>query len=232
MTAEHLRPVLESHRDAERFWNMCQAFARAEIPNEILQAIRMSRMSALQKPTYGAGSIVAIHFASSHFMLEAAIAFAWSVSVSCLCLLHSQKTLHLQMPVESRSCEDQGRVQSIGLEQVPRGRQCPAQCNHRNDPDAARDAARNKIFKMEKARSVKRFHRPGGRCPEVRVGRQAAKAPPLKVQISSTQDFIRRSERRLAELTAERTAESKLLEEAKARLCQLETARCAEEAVV
>ena len=28
MTAKHLRPVLESSRDAERFWSMCQSFAR------------------------------------------------------------------------------------------------------------------------------------------------------------------------------------------------------------
>ena len=46
MTAEHLRPVLESSRDAERFWNMCQSF-------------RMGRITALQKPTGGVRGIVA-----------------------------------------------------------------------------------------------------------------------------------------------------------------------------
>ena len=46
--------------------------------------------------------------------------------------------------------------------------------------------------------------------------------------MTSTQDFIRRSERRLAELEAERTAESKLLKEARERLRQLEAARCGE----
>ena len=46
---------------------------------------------------------------------------------------------------------------------------------------------------------------------ELEKARQAAKVPPLNVQISSTQDFIRRSERRLAR--------------------QLEAARCAQEAV-
>ena len=66
------------------------------------------------------------------------------------------------------------------------------------NPDAARDAARNKISKLE---SVERLHRPGGGCSEVQAGaRQAAKAPPLKVKITSTQDFIRRSERLVAEL--------------------------------
>ena len=57
---------------------------------------------------------------------------------------------------------------------------------------------------------------------ELEKARQAAKAPPLNVQISSTQEFIRRSERRFADLEAERTAESKLLEEARERLRQLE----------
>ena len=41
------------------------------------------------------------------------------------------------------------------------------------------------------------------------------------------QDFIRLSERRLAELEAERIAEAKLLEEGRERLRQLEAARCA-----
>ena len=65
---------------------------------------------------------------------------------------------------------------------------------------------------------------------ELEKARQAAKAPPFNVQISSTQDFIQRSERRLAELEAGRTAESKLFEKAIERLRQLEAARCAEEA--
>ena len=66
---------------------------------------------------------------------------------------------------------------------------------------------------------------------ELEKGRLAAKVPPLNVQINSTQDFIRRSERRLAELEAERTAEANLLEEARERLRQLEAARCAQQGV-
>ena len=57
MTAEHLRPVLESPHDAARF--MCQSFARGDIPEEILQAFRMGRITALQKPTGGVRGIVA-----------------------------------------------------------------------------------------------------------------------------------------------------------------------------
>ena len=59
MTAEHLRPVLEFSRDAERFWSMCQSFARGDVPEEILQAVRMGRITALQKPTGGVRGIVA-----------------------------------------------------------------------------------------------------------------------------------------------------------------------------
>ena len=51
------------------------------------------------------------------------------------------------------------------------------------------------------------------------------------MQIPSTQEFIRRSERRLVDLEAERTAESKFFEEARERFRKLEAARCAEEAV-
>ena len=61
---------------------------------------------------------------------------------------------------------------------------------------------------------------------------EKAQNPPLKVQITSTQDFIRRSERRVAELEAERIAESELLEEAREWLRHLEAARSAEESAI
>ena len=57
MTAEHLRP-LESSRDSEMFWSMCQEFARGIIPVPVLEAIRMGRMTALQKPSGGVRGIV------------------------------------------------------------------------------------------------------------------------------------------------------------------------------
>ena len=102
-------------------------------------------------------------------------------------------------------------------------------------PDAAREAARNKILKLERALEV--LSDSSGPSvdalkSELEKARQAAKAPPLKVQITSTQDFIRRSERRVAELEAERIAESKLLEEARERLRHLEAARSAEESAI
>ena len=50
MTAEHLRPLLDSHGDGEKFWRVCEGFGRVEMPLEVLQALRIGRMTALQKP--------------------------------------------------------------------------------------------------------------------------------------------------------------------------------------
>ena len=58
MTAEHFRPLLESSRDCELFWSMCQEFARGMIPVPVLEAIRMGKLTALQKPSGGVRGIV------------------------------------------------------------------------------------------------------------------------------------------------------------------------------
>ena len=47
MTAEHLKVVLESERDSKSLWRMCQEFARGRMLAEILQAVRIGRMTAL-----------------------------------------------------------------------------------------------------------------------------------------------------------------------------------------
>ena len=58
MTAEHLRPLLDSEADCEKFWFLCQAFAQAHIPEEVVTAVRMGRITALQKPSGGIRGIV------------------------------------------------------------------------------------------------------------------------------------------------------------------------------
>ena len=58
MTADHIKVVLESERDCTSLWRMCQEFARGHIPAEILQAVRIGRMTALQKPQGGVRGIV------------------------------------------------------------------------------------------------------------------------------------------------------------------------------
>ena len=58
MTAEHIKVVLEPERDCSSLWRMCQEFARGHMPPEILQAVRIGRMTALQKPQGGIRGIV------------------------------------------------------------------------------------------------------------------------------------------------------------------------------
>ena len=53
VTAEHLKPILDSARDAELMCQTAELLARASIPEEVLRAIRIGKMTALQKPTGG-----------------------------------------------------------------------------------------------------------------------------------------------------------------------------------
>ena len=54
-----LQPILDSARDAELLCQAAELLARASIPEEVLRAIRIGRMTALQKPTGGVRGIVA-----------------------------------------------------------------------------------------------------------------------------------------------------------------------------
>ena len=58
MTSEHLRPLLEHHEDMIRFWRFAQDLARA-VPDNIVDLVRLGRMTALQKPNGGVRGIVA-----------------------------------------------------------------------------------------------------------------------------------------------------------------------------
>ena len=59
MTADHLKPVLENHRDSDLFHNISQLMVRAVVPSEIFSALRIGRLTALQKPNGGIRGIVA-----------------------------------------------------------------------------------------------------------------------------------------------------------------------------
>ena len=106
MTAEHVRPVLDSERDAESFWRMCEEFAGAGTPDEVVQALRMGRMTALQKSSGGVRGIVvgdflrrlvartlaqqlapAVERATSPFQ------FAVTTKSGCECVAHIAQTL-------------------------------------------------------------------------------------------------------------------------------------------
>ena len=50
MTAEHLRPLLESVKDMTLFWQLAQDLARAALLDVIVDSVRLGRITALQKP--------------------------------------------------------------------------------------------------------------------------------------------------------------------------------------
>ena len=58
VTADHLRPLMESEHDTVRLWRFAQDLARACAPDEVVDAIRLGRLTALQKPNGGVRGIV------------------------------------------------------------------------------------------------------------------------------------------------------------------------------
>ena len=59
MTSEHLRPLLSKPDDVHLLFRMGEQLARAQVPNVVIDAIRMGRMTALSKPDGGVRGIVA-----------------------------------------------------------------------------------------------------------------------------------------------------------------------------
>ena len=53
MTSEHLKSILENARDCELLFQVAQLFARARIPHEVSEALRVGRLTALQEPNGG-----------------------------------------------------------------------------------------------------------------------------------------------------------------------------------
>ena len=50
MRTEHLRPLLDNVEDSNKLPEIAQAFAQAQIPDEILSALRVGQLTALGKP--------------------------------------------------------------------------------------------------------------------------------------------------------------------------------------
>ena len=59
MTYEHLRPLLDNSRDMQRLHQLGERFARAEVSQQIVDAVRMGRITALRKSDGGVRGIVA-----------------------------------------------------------------------------------------------------------------------------------------------------------------------------
>ena len=63
ITAEHLRPLLDDESDAKLLHEACTQMAQAHMPEDILQAIKLGRLTALKKSQGGVRGIVAGDFA-------------------------------------------------------------------------------------------------------------------------------------------------------------------------
>ena len=59
MTVEHLRILLDNTRDSRMFFRICEKLAQGKVPDPIIAAIRVGRMTALRKPDGGVRGIVA-----------------------------------------------------------------------------------------------------------------------------------------------------------------------------
>ena len=58
MTMEHLRPLLESDRDSQLFFEVAVEVSRGNAPDVFWDAFRMERVTALTKPDGGVRGIV------------------------------------------------------------------------------------------------------------------------------------------------------------------------------
>ena len=58
MTADHLFPVLESDRDSALLVQVASKLARGDVPEEVIDSIRLGRLTALNKPDGGVRGIV------------------------------------------------------------------------------------------------------------------------------------------------------------------------------
>ncbi len=59
MTMEHLRTLLDSPRDTQSLYVVCELLARGLVPNSIRDIVRIGRLTALQKPSGGVRGFVA-----------------------------------------------------------------------------------------------------------------------------------------------------------------------------
>ena len=58
MTSDHLFPMLENDGDSQRLAEVASALAMARVPQEIIEVIRLGRLTALNKPDGVRGIVV------------------------------------------------------------------------------------------------------------------------------------------------------------------------------
>ena len=104
MTSDHLFPVLESDADSELFPS--EFAAVGNVPEEIIEAIRLVRMTALSKPDGGVRGIVvgdilrrlvartmAKQIAKKVEEITAPFQYALTTKAGCECVAHISQTL-------------------------------------------------------------------------------------------------------------------------------------------
>ena len=106
MTSDHLFPVLESDVESELFVQVSSVLAVGSVPEEIIEAIRLGRMTALSKTEGGVRGIVvgdilrrlvartmAKQIAKKVEETKAAFQYALTTKAGCECVAHILQTL-------------------------------------------------------------------------------------------------------------------------------------------
>ena len=130
MTTEYFRPLLDSPRDTHLLFDVCQSLATAKVPQEVKDAVRLGRMTALSKDDGGVRGIVAgdvIRRLTTRTMAQqlgkavetstAPFQFALSTKAGCECIRRMLQAL-CEMNPEATS-QWMGSVHSISCPDVP-----------------------------------------------------------------------------------------------------------------
>ena len=117
MTAEHLRPLLENDRDIAKLCDFASIMARGEVPDRIEPAVRLGRITALQKPDGGVRGIVVSDFlrrAVARTMAQqvskevedatAPFQYALKTKSGCECFAHLAGTHGIQSKMHHHVC--------------------------------------------------------------------------------------------------------------------------------
>ena len=97
MTVEHLRPLLESGVCSTLLEEVATQFARGQVPEEVLPAVRLGKMTALQKPDGGVRGIVEMCFGG------------WSLGLSP----SNSPSKHKERHIPSSTHSPPGQAQSV-----------------------------------------------------------------------------------------------------------------------
>ena len=106
MTADHMFPILENERDSMLLVEVVSSLATGNVPTEIIDAIRLGRITALQKPDGGVRGIVvgdivrrlvartiAKQISKQVERATAPFQYALSTKAGCECIAHILQTL-------------------------------------------------------------------------------------------------------------------------------------------